>query len=709
MTGRTVKSHILVLMAKDSFQHIWQVATRVMVVVLILCIEGCEKKPLGTTPKRKKSASAESTSQPQTTQEALPDATRPSTADLSAPLEFPSNLPTNTDIPKPNFPGAERPIQAKLIEAYCGAVRAPSDATKSAELGMLFFALDAPTEAEKCFARAASLEPTAFRWQYYRSLALELAFDIAGAARMLEAALSLPGDHAEGTLKLADYRRPTDGNAARALYLKFQSLAPNDPRADYGLALCDIAEKKHEDARRRLLKAVAISPTYKEALSELAKICDLVGDRKGAQMYGALAESGGVSPIGTDPDAILLKTTLASPDVVSEIANRLQQNRQIPIAIDVLKRAVSLHPEAWNLRYQLSLLYAIDRQYDAATAELRVVLENAPDQPGVRKNLVQMLTDSKQYAAADNVFKTLISLRKDDVELAIRYAEFLLASGWPKDAFEVLQGAETTQTTARATELLRIEALVGQGKGDLAAQRFQALRKFVKPPGILAESLSVDFIAMIATQHEPDPSGFKRAALKPVLINTFAEALQRHSMADDANVVRSGLATVARITVALAQRGNFDQSLRLIQRTAPADAGGRIRDAFVRVFTRMREADRASADAALKSSLKRMNDSLAMSNVLAWLLATSPDDKLRDGRLAYEIATRCCQATNHEEPEYLDTLAAAQSEIGQFNEAVATMRQALELAKRKDSVEAVVAFEARLGNYLNKSPYRVSE
>ena len=54
MTGRTVKSHILVLMAKDSFQHIWQVATRVMVVVMILCIEGCEKKPLGTTPKRKK-------------------------------------------------------------------------------------------------------------------------------------------------------------------------------------------------------------------------------------------------------------------------------------------------------------------------------------------------------------------------------------------------------------------------------------------------------------------------------------------------------------------------------------------------------------------------------------------------------------------------------------------------------------------------------
>ncbi len=51
----------------------------------------------------------------------------------------------------------------------------------------------------------------------------------------------------------------------------------------------------------------------------------------------------------------------------------------------------------------------------------------------------------------------------------------------------------------------------------------------------------------------------------------------------------------------------------------------------------------ADLDAALKSSSQ---DSSIMNN-LAWVLATSPDDKVRNGKRAIEIATKACEATEY--------------------------------------------------------------
>jgi len=46
-------------------------------------------------------------------------------------------------------------------------------------------------------------------------------------------------------------------------------------------------------------------------------------------------------------------------------------------------------------------------------------------------------------------------------------------------------------------------------------------------------------------------------------------------------------------------------------------------------------------------------------NNLAWLLATSPDEKLRDGARAIRLATQACELTDWKAPHILSTLAAA--------------------------------------------------
>jgi tetratricopeptide (TPR) repeat protein len=89
-------------------------------------------------------------------------------------------------------------------------------------------------------------------------------------------------------------------------------------------------------------------------------------------------------------------------------------------------------------------------------------------------------------------------------------------------------------------------------------------------------------------------------------------------------------------------------------------------------------------------------------NNLAWILATHPDEKLRDGNAAVQHATKACQLTESQDPDYLDTLAAALAEMGQFDEAVMRAAEAVE----KSPAEQKPEIENRRQLYESKKPFR---
>ncbi len=67
-------------------------------------------------------------------------------------------------------------------------------------------------------------------------------------------------------------------------------------------------------------------------------------------------------------------------------------------------------------------------------------------------------------------------------------------------------------------------------------------------------------------------------------------------------------------------------------------------------------------------------------NNLAWILATSRDDKLRNGTEAVALAELVCRGAGSKDPLLLNTLAAAYAATGQFDKAIATAEAALKLA-----------------------------
>ena len=89
-------------------------------------------------------------------------------------------------------------------------------------------------------------------------------------------------------------------------------------------------------------------------------------------------------------------------------------------------------------------------------------------------------------------------------------------------------------------------------------------------------------------------------------------------------------------------------------------------------------------------------------NSNAWLLATCPDAKHRDGKKAVELASKAFEQTNTSAA--LDTLAAAYAESGDFDKAVTAQKKACE--DKTLGAEARAKREKRLKLYEQKKPYR---
>jgi protein O-mannosyl-transferase len=66
----------------------------------------------------------------------------------------------------------------------------------------------------------------------------------------------------------------------------------------------------------------------------------------------------------------------------------------------------------------------------------------------------------------------------------------------------------------------------------------------------------------------------------------------------------------------------------------------------------------------------------------AWFLAACPDDSLRDGKRAIEMAEEVCQVTDYRSIRALDALGAAYAEAGRFPDAVVAANRALKLVQQ---------------------------
>jgi protein O-mannosyl-transferase len=95
----------------------------------------------------------------------------------------------------------------------------------------------------------------------------------------------------------------------------------------------------------------------------------------------------------------------------------------------------------------------------------------------------------------------------------------------------------------------------------------------------------------------------------------------------------------------------------------------------------------------------------AMANI-AWVLATSPQESLRNGARAVELAEQALRLSGGKNPLIFRTLAAAYAESGRFPEAIENAKRALELANSQGNVGLVTELQNTIVLYQAERPLR---
>lgn len=153
----------------------------------------------------------------------------------------------------------------------------------------------------------------------------------------------------------------------------------------------------------------------------------------------------------------------------------------------------------------------------------------------------------------------------------------------------------------------------------------------------------------------------------------------------------------------LAEQGNRKRARSALE------TAGRLNPALTQVWIALARLDESvgkmtAAAAKLEKAIAAAPDNALTRNSAAWLYATSPAPAVRNGRRAVEHALRACELTNWSDYGYLDTLAAAYAEQGNFTRATDFQWYALSLWDPEDDRRP--EGEQRLALYQKRQRYR---
>ncbi|WP_425617422.1 tetratricopeptide repeat protein [Anatilimnocola sp. NA78] len=342
--------------------------------------------------------------------------------------------------------------------------------------------------------------------------------------------------------------------------------------------------------------------------------------------------------------------------------------------------AVKADPRNTSALQARALMYLEKGENEKATADLQAAVELQKDNPQVIAALAEVMTNLKKYDEALKLCDQVIKLKpKETLGYSLR-ARIHVMKDDLKAGIEDLNEALKINSEDIPALLMRSSLLAADGKADAAkadVEKAMRLRPDV-PQVILMNS-------RLAAQQ-----------------GKFGEAIR-----DVQTLLRSDPKNAEyRLQLALYLQGDKRprraiEVLNGLHDDDPKDADIlRTRgDALLSINKH------AEAIADYEAALKLDPEDTGVLNNLAWVLATSETESVRDAKRSIELATKACELTKYEKPHILSTLASGYAEKGDFETAVKWSTKAVEAGEG----EVKDQLKKELESYKEKKPWREAQ
>jgi len=342
-------------------------------------------------------------------------------------------------------------------------------------------------------------------------------------------------------------------------------------------------------------------------------------------------------------------------------------------------KAVELAPGDKDIRRARGLFHLLGENYAAAESDLQAAIEADPEDSSLHEALGLALMMDEKLEAAQQAFDRALKLEPDSASALLQRARLRALRGDRPEAIADLDKA--IGIAPDEALLLVLRARIHQQSGDsdrAAADLERVLEKTPDHPAAL------ELRALIAADRQDYAAA----------IRDFRRLVAQRQ--DDVALIGQlgMLYLMAKQPRQAIKR--FSRALEIDENSFPCRRGRS--DAEISI------GDHAAALGDLEKALAIQPDDPGVLNNLAWLLATSPDEAIRDGQRAIELATKACEITTWKQPHIISTLAAGYAETGDYEKARTYSQQAVE--SEDGAPEVKQQLEGELASYRAGKPWR---
>jgi len=448
--------------------------------------------------------------------------------------------------------------------------------------------------------------------------------------------------------------RRSRAEEAAATFRKLIEIGADDPGGYFNLATALVCLRQFDEATRQYKRVKELVPertdVFDRLSTDLIKLMILQKEKPPAATEGPgaletkdlISFADALQAQGMEDEAEIIR---GYPQILVRNALAIATRGDFDGAANLLQSVMSADIGG-VIRNGLGAVYALQGRFQEAAQQSRLALEANPELQAAKTGLAHALTELGQYEEAERLFREVLERNPTDFGTHQNLGLLMFRQGKPDEALSLLGRAVALEPRNPASRYFLGELLLRMDKASEALVHLQEAVKL-------------------------DPDNVRVRFMLGVALSGVGETAASEAQ------------------------------WRLAIQTNPV-----FTDAYMAlVASALKKKDYAEVERLLRQGLKHAPDDVVLANGLAWTLATCPDEHRRNGGEAVQWAEKACDMTQRRSSAFVDTLAAAYAEVGRFEAAVKTEREAIALATQANQTGLLEEYNGRLALYEAGKPY----